>query len=312
MAITAWTGPLVSFGTTLSSTGRSMEYNGQMGPGLSYAGMGLLDPRAYYTYKPGSPVTTAVYGWYGLDRCPVIDAVPTVISTNSVAQTQSSTTAGAARTLTLTASDTNNVTISQSVVAPETGVTVTGLLAIDGVAGTTTFGSDATITVWASSTMISRALTITSTVDDSGGVYTISGRDVYGYLMNEVIVGPNNGTVTTQKAFKYISTITCSGTINSTGVYVGVSDLYGLPIFAPRLPYIQAYIDNALITNSTGLIGGSTRATQTSTTPDVRGTLSSTTASDGTRRLTIFQTPQVINLSSAANMLVGAAQYSTA
>ncbi len=310
MTITAWPGPLVSFGTTLSSTGRAMEYNEELGPSLVYDGMGLLDPRAYYTYKPGSPVGTPTLGWYGHTHCPVIDQVPTVVSTNSVAQTQSSTTT-TTRTLTLTASNTNNVTISQSVVAPETGNTVTGLLAIDGVTATQTFGSGGSISIWASSTMISRALTITSSVDDSGGAYTISGRDVYGYLMNETIVGPNAGTVTTQKAFKYISTITASGTINSTGVYVGVSDVYGLPLFCGGFPYLSVFVSSGLVTASTGVITGSTRTTQTSTTPDVRGTFSSTTASDGTRKLTIFQTPQVLNLS-GANSLVGASQYSTA
>lgn len=312
MAITATTGPYVAFGQTLTSTGGIQEYNGQAGPSLYYQSAGILDPRAFYTYQPGSDVTQKVYGWTGGDMV-VLDQVPTVISTNSVAQTQSSTTA-TSRTLTLTASNTNNVTVNQSVVAPETGQTVTGLWAIDGATSQVTFGSDGTISVWNPNTMVARCITFFSSQNDSGGAYTVSGRDVYGYLMNETVVGPNNTTVTTQKAFKYISTIVASGTIASTGIIVGVSDVYGFPLAVSAAPYAAIYISSGTsfgsVTSSTGITVASTRATQTSTTPDVRGTWSSTTASDGTRRFLIFITPSPAALGSTG--LLGAAQYSTA
>lgn len=319
MGITALSGPTISYGQTLGSTGAPTEYNEQAGPSLYYQGVALLDPRTYYTYEPGSPSSSPTYGWLGTTHVAVLDYVLTAVTTNSVAQTQSSTTT-TSRTLTLTATNSANVTVNQSVVAPETGQTVTGLWAIDGVTSTVTYGSAAAINLWNPATLAARCLTITGSSNDGAGAYTISGRDVYGYLMNEVIAGSVSTTAalatrTTQKAFKYISTITASGTINSTGVIIGVSDVVGFPLFVDRQANVQfansivgAY---SLVTASTGIITGSTRATQTSTTPDVRGTFSSTTASDGTIRFSMFITP---NPSAASNTagLVGPNQYSTA
>ena len=53
--------------------------------------------------------------------------------------------------------------------------------------------------------------------------------------MSETVVGSISTTagstfVTTQKAFKYIASITASGTVNSTGVTIGVTDVYGFPL----------------------------------------------------------------------------------
>lgn len=320
MGVTAYTGPILSFGSAAAlSSEYAADYNPSAGPSLFYQGTALYDPRLYYSYQPGQASSEPVYGWLGTDRILVIDQVVTTAGENTIAQTQSSTTAGAARTLTLTATDTANATVGVSIVAPETGTTVTGLVAIDGAADTVTFGSDATVNLWDPTTMVARCVRIEGSSDDSGGVFTISGRDVYGYLMNEVVTGSISTTagstfVVTRKAFKYIASITCSGVINSTGVTVGVADIIGLPLAAPTGAHLMVQISSgtqfSTITASTGFTAASTVATQTSTTPDVRGTFSSTTASDGTRRFTVYVSPQPAAMSSTG--LFGAAQYSTA
>ena len=136
MGITAYTGPLVSFGQAQISTATGTppaEYNNQAAPSLFYQGQGIMDPRPAYNYKPGAAVARPVYGWWGTDSICVIDAEITAAATNTVAQTQSSTTA-TTRTLTLTASNTANATVGVSITRADTGATVTGLGAIEGAA----------------------------------------------------------------------------------------------------------------------------------------------------------------------------------
>lgn len=319
MAVDAFTGPIITFGRANAlSTTYAADYNPQMGPSLFFQGAGIIDDRRAYCYQPGQNSSEPIYGWYGTDRVVTVNQTPTTAAENSIAATQSATTAGAARTLTLNTTNGANTTVNVSITAPETGRTVTGLMAIDTATATITFGSDASVNVWSPATTLARCVRIEGSSDDSGGVFTVSGRDVYGYLMNEVVVGSISTTagstfVVTQKAFKYISTITCSGVINSTGVTVGVADIYGFPIAVTNPSQVLIGISSgtqfSTVTASTGIIVASTVATQTSTTPDVRGTWSSTTAADGTRIYFITQSINPAALNSTG--LYGAAQYST-
>lgn len=323
MGVTAYTGPVISFGqaalqSTNSPAPYPADYNPQAGPSLFYQGTGLIDPRTFYSYEPGQTSSEPIYGFLGSERVMVFDQVPTTAGENTIAQTQSATTA-TVRTLTLTATDTANATVGVSIVAPESGQTVTGLIAIDSATSTVTFGSDTTINLWDPTTLISRCVRIEGSSDDSGGTFTINGRDVYGYLMSETVTGSISTTagstfVVTQKAFKYIASITASGTINSTGVTIGVADIYGLPLAVQSGGQLTIHISSgtqfSTVTASTGITVASTVATQTSTTPDVRGTWSSTTAADGTRRYTVYVSPSPAALESTG--LFGATQYSTA
>jgi len=309
MGITAYTGPLVSFGQAVGSSAGTVnpDYNPQSGPSLFYQGVAILDQRPYYSYKPGQGSSTPVYGWWGTDLITVIDAQITAPASNTIAQTQTSTTV-TSRTITLTASNTANATIGVSITRADTGATVTGLLAIEGAADTVTFGSDSTVNLWDPSTMVARTLQFSGSSDDSAGVYTVSGYDVYGYPMTEVIAGSaSTGTNPTLsiKAWKYISTIVASGTFNSTGVLVGVSSAIGFPLAVASPNYVQGCVssdvDNfAWISSGAGPFTlASTVATQTSTTPDVRGTFISTTGfSSQGRRYTFYVAPSVASLNS--------------
>lgn len=321
MGITAFPGSVIVFGQAPArSTGPlPTDYNSNDGPSMFNVGAFIMDPRYAYAYSPGNAPTAVVYGWGGIGgSIPVIDQVPTVVSTNSVAQSQ---VPASGTALTLTASNTNNVTIGVSITSPETGNTVSGLRAIDGAMTTVTFGSDANVAAWNPQTSISRCVTITvasSTRDDSAGSWTIAGRDIYGYTVTETITGSSiGGTLTSRKAYKYISAITPSGTIASTGVIVGVADVYGLPLFASNGQYVTTYFNNALVVSSTNVTAGQTLGTTaTSTTPDVRGTFTSSVASDGSRRLYMAVTPSVAAMAtnlgySAGHGIVGVAQYSS-
>ena len=296
MGISAETGPSVVFG--ISNTGSSIpaEYNEERGPSLVDLGDAMMDPRPAYNYTPGQAVGHPTYGLWS--QMGIVDCVPAAASTNGIAATQSA--AGNAP-LTLTATGagiTSNVTL----VAPETGKNVTGLLAIDYTSPGLTYGSAGTIRMWNPTNGSARCITITSSVNDSGGAYTVIGRDLYGYKITELIVGPNNATVTTQHAFKYIAAITSSGTINSTGVYVGYSNTFGFPIrvdYPGNISIWQGNSSNAsLVNTSTGAhTFASTSVATTSTGPDTRGTYTSTTTfNSSTIRLQMYCMPAVQNI----------------
>ncbi len=304
MGITGFPGNLVVFGQAPSN-----DYNTDDAPSMFKFGGMILDPRSFYTYNPGQDATVRTYGWVGLGYSPVIDQVPTAVSSNGVAQNQALT---AATAVTLTASNTANVTINQTITNAVTGASVTGIRAIDGVQAPITYGSDANVAAWSPATAISRNITITTTGNDLGGFWNIAGYDLYGYPVSESVSASSSAaTLTSRKTYKYIASITpvTSGTFGSSSVMVGVGDVFGLPLYVPRGEYIRG-IFGSLESLSSQITAGAT-ATATSTTADVRGTFSSTlTSSAGTNRLVVFWSPNVA-VTGTSEGLVGVTQYST-
>jgi len=322
MAITPFPGNIVVFGqaapgAAVTGAQTYSDYNTTVAPSVFNMGTILLDPRSFYTYAPGNAYNYVTMGWFGNSPSQVIDQVPTVVSSNSVAQAQSFV-AGTA--LTLTASNTNNVTTGVSITAPESGATVTGLRAIDGAQTPVTFGSDGSIGVWDPTEAISRNVTITTTGVDTGGFWTVTGRDLYGFKMSETIAASSvAATAAGKKAFKYITGITptTTGTFGSTIAMVGVGDVFGLPLYVSNGAYAQINWGGVSYSSTNVTAGQSLSSVATSTTPDVRGTFASSVASDGTRRLVMMVFPSVaataasITGGNAGQGVVGISQYSS-
>lgn len=164
------------------------------------------------------------------------------------------------------------------------------------------------IAAWNPAFAISRAIIITTTADDTGGFYTVNGYDIYGYPMTQTVAGVSSSTVTTTKAFKYISSVVTSGTINSTTASVGTTDVIGLPLRADDFAYLGVWWGatvQTLLTSDAGpgLVPADI-AIPSATTGDVRGTfLLPTSASNGTRRLSIFWTPLPANIATTSGLL---------
>lgn len=322
MAFTAYPGSVIVFGQAPAQPGTpgTTDYNTTDGPSLFNCGALIMDPRKIFTYNPGnnyggSSNALPVYGWLGTGGdIPLIDQAPTTISTNSIAQTQAVT---SSTPLTLTASNTNNVTLT-TIVAPESGATIS-VLAIDGAMGTVTFGSDASIAVWDPTKSISRCITITTTGNDLGATWSVAGRDLYGIKVTESISASSSAaTLTSKKAYKYISSITpvTTGTFGSTSVVVGVSDTYGLPMYVSNGAYASIFLNNISISSTDVTAGMGLATVATSTTADVRGTWASTTASNGTNRIIAFVTPSVAAMNTTINGdvshgIIGALQFSS-
>jgi hypothetical protein len=336
MAITAHSGPQINFGVTLSSSGAQMDYNSERGPSLFDLGTGISDPRTPFCYGPGSAVGTDVMAWPGSYGGGVlVDGWPTAISTNGLALTQTatsfstSTLTPAALTLIALTSQTQNAT--WTTIVPTTGTTAVSVLALDLVQGAASstpvsgatptistrlpFGVSGTVNFWNPQGMISRNVQFcnNSSQDLITTLCKISGYDVYGYAMSEIIPFSTSGSATSagKKAFKYIASAvvySTGGAIVSSLVSLGAGDVYGFPIRLDSPAYTRVYYGPSATPTPVGSSGtaftiASTVATATSTTGDVRGTLTASGASNATQassttsnRLTIFVLPSPVAL----------------
>lgn len=308
MSVLANQGPLVIFKSNpLSTVGTgSAGQNPDEGPNLEHIGGGLLDPRQPFTYYPGMGqfvggtfATPTIYGHMGGDYV-TIDQVPSTASASNIAGSQSP----AAGAINLVTSSAAGVTINVSITRADTGATVTGLLAIDNPMRGWQFGQSGAVGVWDPTTAISRAVSITSGSNDGALTFTVSGYDIYGYPMSENITGASGAAANGKKAFKYISSVTHTGSVAGT-LTVGTQDLVGLPLRSDRFPDVTGMFWNSqwITTPSTGYTAAVTTNPATTTTGDVRGTISLSgvtggASSNGTLRLTVYQAPSVINVAS--------------
>jgi hypothetical protein len=188
-----------------------------------------------------------------LGRIYVWDTVPVAKATNNIATASVYTS-----TVTLTAG-----TGTTSVVRQD-GVTVVQLDVPRAVATTTGAGTPTTRNV------------------------TISGFDVYGQPMSEVIVTGTvaSTTVNGKKAFFQIRSITISGSPVVT-VAVGTTDILGSPVRITNAGYIaRAGWDNTLAEDAGTFVAAVTTAA-TTTSGDVRGTYVPSSAADGAKRLVV-------------------------
>lgn len=178
--------------------------------------------------------------------------------------------------------------------------------------------------MWNPAAAYGRNIIISPSSNLDGGTFTVAGRDAYGYKITETLSAGSTNLVG-QKAFKYISSITASTTITSTGVGIGIGDRFGMPLYVDRT---GANISIAMSTGAGGgnscvtialtsanFLFGSTAATQTSTTPDVRGMFISSIATTSAVRLQVQVRPTINALaavnSTSVTSLFGGAQYSS-
>lgn len=303
MSISAFSGPLVVFG---QQPFPAMDYNPELGPSLFYAGMGVLDPRPFYTYEPGQDFGNVVAGFLGVNDILTVNQVPSTAGAALLATSQTPV-SGTAVTLTAGTGVTGGVAITNAA----TGLQVTGLFALDGAAGRVSFGSAATVQLWDPTKALSRVVTITTAAGDTA-VYTVRGYDIYGYPMTEAITANGATTVSGKKAFKYVASVTPVGTVGAT-ITVGTGDVFGFPIYsASFIPGAEADVwivwNNAAITSTTGYLAGVTTNPATATTGDVRGTYAVQSASDNTKRLVVNQSPALANIGTVTG-LFGVTQF---
>lgn len=187
-----------------------------------------------------------------LGRVYVFDTIPQAAVTSNIAATQTPTGAG---NLTLTAG-----TSVKSVVRND-GVTV---LQLD----------------------CPRAVSVSLVTGGTARAYTISGYDYYGQSMSEVITSVAAATTNGKKAFYQIVSVSGAGA-STTAVTVGTTQLLGLPVRVTDGGYLCHVGWNGSFSIDSGTLAVAITATATTTTGDVRGTFSPSSAPDGIKRLVL-------------------------
>ena len=185
-------------------------------------------------------------------RVYVWDCVPAAKATNNLSTTS---TPAAAGSLTLTAG------------AGVTAVTLSS--------GSTAYQLD-----------VPRAVSVTQVAAGTTRNFTVTGFDYYGQAMSEVIASTAGSTVNGKKAFYQITGVTVSGA-TTTAVTVGTTDVLGAPVKFTNKGYIsRCGWDNTLAEDAATVVVGD-GTTATTTTGDVRGTVTPSSACDGAKRLVV-------------------------
>lgn len=288
---------LIVYGTR-APLGSGGSENPDLAPSIFWGGTGLYDPRAGYN------VTRAGALAWGGDFPETMNYVPSTATVTAIAAAQ----VPVANTpLTLVGATGAGITVLAAAqqVWPAGAVIPAGSLAIDGPVALLSFGSpspsngNTLISAYDPRTMGARCVAIHSVGDDTGATFLVSGWDVYGYPMTQLVTGVNNATVNTLKAFKYIGSVTPLGTLSGSNVSVGQSDTFGLPLFTPSFPYSSIFWNSAMVTSVTGFTAGVTTSPATNLTGDVRGTYALQAASNNTLRLQVSNRLSAVALSNA-------------
>lgn len=187
-----------------------------------------------------------------MGRTHTFDVVPAALAANNIAASQ---TASGAGNLTLTA-----------------GAGVTSVARTD---GATVLQVDTP-----------RNVRVTSGGNDTGVTFTVTGWDLYGQAMSEAITGVSGSVASGKKAFSQVYTVAASGA-TASNVTVGTGDVLGLPFRLYDVNHVIACKwASALAQDSATVVAGDA-TTATTTTGDVRGTVDPSSATNGSRRLTV-------------------------
>jgi hypothetical protein len=264
-------------------------------PSLDMGGSGMQDTRLLWN-TANSKTGAQVIGWMGAGH-PFLDFVPSTLSAVALAAAQVPV---SGTPLTLVSSSGAGITVSTTptLMFPSLVTLPTGTLFIDGIPAPKVFGAggDATA-LYDAALMGARCLTITSVGNDSGAVLNLVGFDAYGYPLHQTITMGNAGAVTTLKAFKGLISATPVGTLSGSNVSIGQSDTYGMPIFcSSAATTVTGFWNNLIITGAGTVTSGVTTSPATALTGDVRGTYLVGSASNNTKRLTVYQHPVLSNM----------------
>lgn len=131
-----------------------------------------------------------------------------------------------------------------------------------------------------------RCVTITAAGANTA-TYLISGYDQYGQAMSQLIAAPSSSTVATTKAFKTVTSVTnANATAGTNGLTVGFNDKLGLPLRVTDVGYVTSVKWAATLAADAGtFVAADTTSPATTSTTDVRGCYTPSSAANGSRRL---------------------------
>jgi len=274
--------------TNSTSTGVSVgasctNYN----TGVAVTGLLMVDAFASFTGVIASSVLTvsSLTGTISIG----MTVTGTGVNTGTTIVNQLTGPAGGAGTYTVQGDDTAS---STTMTAQATGTTALAQ----------PFGQSNTISLWNPQAMVSRAVSVTGSASATGGNITISGYDIYGVPMSEVIAAPASATtVNGKKAFKYISSVVPAFT-DAHNYSIGTTDIYGFPLRSDNFGDVSINYNATGITANTGYTAAVTTSPATTSTGDVRGTYALQSAADASKRLVVRQFITPANIGSITGL----------
>lgn len=137
--------------------------------------------------------------------------------------------------------------------------------------------------------------------------FSAFGYDEYGYPVMGTVAGPNNSTVIVPKAMKRIVRLSADAAVG-LNVEVGSTDRFGLPV---RINSVTEVVHvgwaGTLARDAATFVAGDTTSPATAATTDIRGTVVPSSASNGSRRLSLVL---IADMTSKATQF-GVRQFST-
>jgi hypothetical protein len=264
-------------------------------PSLDFLGSGIQDHRVPYNARGSSPTLPGILGWYGASLPMVINEVPSTAAVNNIAAAANPASGTPMTLVTSTAAGITVLSASAPALFYANPGTIAAGVAIDGLPSYHLFGAGGNFTsgFYNRGTIIGRCVSVSGVASGSGGTVLISGLDCYGFPMSQLVtVAAGANTVNTTKAFKVVTSVVPNFSDTHT-LSVGTADIFGFGILASFFGDVQLVWNNAAITANTGFTAADTTSPATTTTGDVRGTYAVQSASDGTKRLQAYVTPNV-------------------
>jgi hypothetical protein len=276
----------------------TLDYNSDIAPSLLHGGNGIRDPRMMPRGGGQGPLGPGGYanqdgGWYdtGAAGIALIDAVPQALAANNIANVASVTQGVPMALATATTAAITVIGAGGLALPVPLGAQVpAGALALDGPSGYVGGGASGAFQFFDPTRALSRCINITGVAGGTGGVFVVTGMDVYGQITHQnITVGAGAVSAASLKAFKYIISIVPQFT-DVHAYTVGTTDTYGLPMRLAAFPgaYATGYWAGAQITSPTGYTAAVTTSPATALTGDVRGTYALQSASNGTNRFQLF------------------------
>jgi len=154
---------------------------------------------------------------------------------------------------------------------------------------------------------LTRTVTVQAAASTAGtGTFTVSGADIYGVPMTELLTASGTTSVAGKKAFKYINSIVVTTPGTTVGapsnVTFGVSDIFGLPLRSDLWEPLEICWNGGYANTNAGWTAA-LGTTSTATTADVRGCINASTlavatvaSTNGARRLTVIMNTPLYNL----------------
>lgn len=285
---------------------RANFFGSDAAPSFVAWGSGLQDHRLPWDMYagPAGSAGVGVLGFYGEEPI-AISAVPAAVVAGNIAAAQvpvngtNLTLAGASTGITVATAAAPLTTIMPGFLATGQAPLTAGVI-IDVAPTPLTFGLRFKQGFYDRTKMIARAVSVTGVAAGVGGAFLVSGFDVYGYAMSELITATAGATtVNGKKAFKVVTSIRPSFSDPGHNYSFQTTDIIGLPILTRRFEDLLMVYNNTSIAAATGFVAADVTAPATTTTGDVRGTYVLQSASDNAKRFSAQISPSLADLASA-------------